>query len=421
MDIKFMNQPKEVKMGNLLKKRLEENFNEVWIVSGIVKDSGIEILIDSFENAIKNGTKLNALIGVDRKNTSKDILLKLISIGVNLNIHVNIEEDKTETRIYAFESKEGDSYVYISGGKFSEGGLLENTCLITEVKYSKEDKEEFKIFKHQLFQGTENTFKSVDKDDITLLATKGEILTRIIDRKIPSISELYGNKEQTIGEQVYDEGVSMGLFDINDLESVDIEFDTGIELRKNVELAVEKEAKKDIFEGTNKTDEDLKRLLGTKKDDEIEETKKAKIIKDLKEADYKNMTTLIIDAGKIASSGSESGKLKMPKALATSMVSFFDLVESGEVNAVLEIMDNKTSREYGESTAKFNNTSKGLTIYNEIIASLELGEDDIVRFVKIADGKFRCEIIRKETEEYLVWEKYCTNNIRGTARRFGII
>lgn len=421
MDIKFMNQPKEVKMGNLLKKRLEENFDEIWIISGIVKDSGIEFLMDSFELAIKNGAKVNTLLGVDRKNTSKDILLKLISIGTNLNIHINTEEDKTETRIYVFESKDEDSYVYISGGKFSEGGLLENTCLITEIKYSSEDKEEFKVFKHQLLQGTEASFKSVDKEDIILLATKGEILSRIIDRKIPSISELYGNKEQSIGEQVYDEGASIGLFKMDELENIDIEFDDGIGIRKNVELAVEKEAKKDIFDGINKTDEDLKRLLGSKTDEDVEETKKAKIIKDLKEADYKNMTTLIIDAGKISLSGVDKGKIKLPKALASSMSNFFSLVDSGEVNAKFEIMDNKTGKEYGESIALLNNTSKGLSIFNEIIESLELSEDDIIRFVKIEEGKFRCEVIRKDTEEYLVWERYCTNNIRGTDRRFGII
>lgn len=422
MDIKFMNQPKEVKMGNLLKKRLEEKFDEIWLVSGIVKDSGIEILLDALENAVKNGAKVNTLFGVDRKNTSKDILLKLISIGTNLNIHVNIDEDKTETRVYVFESKNGESYVYLSGGKFSEGGLLENTCLITEIKYSLEDKEKFKVFKHQLLQGIENTFKSVDKEDILLLATKGEIVSRIIDRKIPSISELYGNKEQSIGEQVYDEGTSMGLFKIDDLENIDIEFDDGIEIRKNVELAVEKEAKKDIFESTSKTDEDLKRLLGSKKEsDEKEETKKKKIIRDLKETDYKNMTTLIINAGKIATTGIDSGKLKLPKALASSMTNFFNLVDFEETNLAFEIMDNKTGKEYGESVAILNNTAKGLTIFNEIITDLDLDEDDIIRFIKINERKFRCEIIRKSTEEYAVWERYCTNNIRGTDRRFGII
>ena len=58
-----------------------------------------------------------------------------------------------------------------------------------------------------------------------------------------------------------------------DLDNVDIEFDDGIELRKNVELEVEKEAKKDILE-TTKTEKDLKRLLG--KDDDVQENENKK-------------------------------------------------------------------------------------------------------------------------------------------------
>lgn len=264
MNIKFMNQPKDVELGKILRTKLEDKFDEIWIVSGIAKDSGIELLLDSFEIALKNKAKLNVSIGIDRKNTSKDVLLKLLNIGANLGVHVNSEENKVESRIYAFESKDSSSYIYISGGKLSEGGLSENACIITEIKYEKEEIESFKLFKNQLVLGLEASFKKVDKEEIMLLASKGEILTRIIDRKIPSINELYGNKEQVIGEQVYDEGASLGLFKADELENVDIEFDIGIDVRKNVELEVEKEAKKEALEITNKTEEDLKRLLRNK-------------------------------------------------------------------------------------------------------------------------------------------------------------
>ena len=211
MNIKFMNQPKDIQMGNILKTKLQDKFDEIWIVSGIAKDSGIELLLDSFDAAIKNGANLNIAIGIDRKNISKDVLLKLLSIGSNLKVHINGEENKVETRVYIYESKNADSYIYITGGKFSEGGLLENTCVITEIKYSKDEMETFKLVKNQLLLGIEGVFKTIDKDDIVLLANKGEIVTRIIDRKIPSISELYGNKEQSIGEQIYDEGSSLRI------------------------------------------------------------------------------------------------------------------------------------------------------------------------------------------------------------------
>ena len=417
MNIKFMNQPKDIQIGKILKTKLEENFDEIWIVSGIAKDSGLELLMESFEKAVKNGAKLNVAIGIDRKNTSKDVLLKVLALGANLDVHVNSEENKVETRIYVFESKNSDSYVYVSGAKLSEGGLLENACIITEIKYSKEEIESFKILKNQLLVGIDSAFKKVDKEDIMLLASKGEILTRIIDRKIPSINELYGNKEQVIGEQVYDEGASLGLFKADELENVDIEFDFGIDVRKNVELEVEKEAKKDIYDGINKTEDDLKRLLGK---EEVEETpKKSRIIKDLTDIDFKNMTTLIIETGKIADKGVTANELRIPQSLASSMNEFLNIIDRKTIE--LNIMDNSDNKEYIEKDVDMLDNGKGISIKCEKLNTLKVKEHDLLRIIKINDSTYKIEIIREDTEEYNVWERYCINTIKGTKRRYGII
>ena len=417
MNIKFMNQPKDVQMGKILKTKLEDKFNEVWIVSGIAKDSGLDLLMDSFEFSIKNGAKLNIAIGIDRKNTSKDELLKILNIGANLKVHVNSEENKVETRIYVFESNSSDSYIYISGAKLSEGGLTENSCIITEIKYPLEEAESFKLFKNQLLMGIDSAFKEVDKEDIMLLASKGEILTRIIDRKIPSISELYGNKEQVIGEQVYDEGASLGLFNTDELENIDIEFDFGIDVRKNVELEVEKEAKKDIYEGINKTEEDLKRLLG--KEIEEDSPKKSRIIKDITDIDFKNMTTLIVEAGKIADKGVTAHELRIPQSLSSMMNEFLNVTDKKEIE--LEILDNKDNKEYIEKDVNMLDNGKGISIKCEKLSNLNLKEHDLVRILKESDTKYKFEIIREDTEEYNIWERYCINAIKGTKRRYGII
>lgn len=417
MDIKFMNQPKDVQMGKILCARLEENFKEAWIVSGISKDSGIEMLFNSIENAISKNAKVNVMLGVDRKNTSKDTLIRLISMGANLSIHVNGDSGKVETRIYVFESNESDSYIYISGGKLSEGGLTENNCIITEIKYTSEEYEKFKLFKQQLFIGTDNIFQSVDKNDIELLAMKGEIVARITERKIPSISELYGDKENIIGEQVYDENRSLGLFNRYELENVDIEIDNKIDIRKNVETTAEKEAKENIFEKTNKTEEDLNRLLGIEKTDE-KVTQKSRIVRDLNENDFKNMTTLIIEAGKPLAKDKEIREIRIPKSLATLMPEF--LSTDVEKQIKLEIVDNKTNREYNCEAIILDN-GKGFSISAEKLAELAIEESDVIRIIKINDQKYKIEIIRNNTDEYNVWERYCTNIIKGTKRRFGII
>ncbi len=410
MNIRYLNQPKEVQMGTILKNKLQENYEEVWIVSGIAKDSAIELLEEDMKVAIQEGTKVNVYVGVDRKNTSKDVLLKVLELGANLGIHVNGDNNKVETRMYVFESSKLGYYVYLSGGKFSEGGLTENTCFITEIKYETSELEAFQAFKNQMMQAT-SIFKPVDKNDITLLAMKGEIVSRIIDRKIPSISELYGNAEQVIGEQVYDEGVGLGIIKDDELEDFDIELDEGISLRKNVELEAEKEAKIDVFATTNKTKEDLDRLLGVEKEEK--ESKKTRIVKDLTDADYAKMNTLVIEAGKVA-----GGEIRIQKSLACLIEAFMNPNQTNHVT--LEMMDNQNGEEE-TVVADLMDNGKGISLKTERFGVIEPQETDILRMIKVEDNKYRLEIIREGTPEYAIWEQYLTNTIKGSKRRYGIL
>ena len=207
-----------------------------------------------------------------------------------------------------------------------------------------------------------------------------------------------------------------GLFKATELEDLDIEFDIGIDIKKNVELEVEKEAKRDIFEETNKTKDDLDRLLGKAKDENI---KKSRIIKDVNEIDFKNMTTLIIETGKIAEKGIGTNEIKISKSLVTEMNEFFGL--DGDKNIQLEILDNKDNKEYIENDVNMLENGKGISIRCEKLGKLMLKENDLLRIIKINDEKFRIEIIREDTAEYNIWERYCIYNIKGSKRRFGII
>ncbi len=394
-------------MGDILKQRLGEDFGEVFIISGIAKDSAIDYLEEDLKSASERGIKIHICVGVDRKNTSKDVLLKVLNLGANLSINVNGDTSKVETRLYVFKSDNKPSYIYISGGKFSEGGLVENTCLITEICYETEDKELFTRFLKQMEEALA-IFKNADKDDIALLAMKGEIVSRIIDRKIPSISELYGDKEQVIGEQVYDEGVGLGMIHQDDLEDFEIEFDEGISLRKNVEMEAEKEAKIDAFAETNKTEEDLDRLLGKEKAQK--EVKKSRIVKDLKESDFKAMTSLIMEVGKLTDQ-----EMKIPKNLAMFLGEFLPFSDAMS----MEVIDNRDNQSKN-MTVEIKDNGKGISLISEEMEKLGLADADIVRIMKLSATQYRLEIIREGSNEYAIWERYLTNTIKGTKRRFGI-
>ena len=433
MEINFLTQPKEGKLGDIIKNRLKEGFDEVHIIAGMAKDTGFEDILTPIEEAASS-TNINCYIGIDRKNTSKDMLSKLLSAGVTLHIHINTDSSKVESRIYIFESKEASSYIYSSGGKFSSSGLFESISTIIEIKYdsSDDDKKAFRTAKNSILQGTTNIFHNIDQEEIILLAEKGEISARITERKIPSISEIYGASQSfgpdsdnspLLGERVYDESTSTSTIDLNSLEDIDIDFEPEISVRMNVQLEAEKEAKKEeqekenILKSLKKTANDLDKFY----DNELKnkDTKKNATIHMSTEPDYQNMTTLIIECNKILEKGVGAGEFKIPKALAENLSSF--LGTENNTFASLEVFDNASGKTETDFSAELIISDKGMSIKSTLLNALKPEEGDIIRLLKEEDNKFRCEIIRKNTPEYDIWQCYCINTLKGNKRKFGII
>lgn len=433
MEVKFLNQPKEVKLGEILNQRLKEKFDEVYVIAGLVKDTGIEVIQDEIENAIKQGTKINVFIGVDRKNTSKDMMLKLLSIGCKLNIHINTDENKVEMRAFVFEKKDGNSYIYVTGAKLSSGGLLDNVSIVTEIKYEKDDRKIFESAKNSILMSTVNEFHSIGEDEVILLAEKGDIVARITDRKIPRISEMYGSKENVIGEQVYDEGAANSIINTDDYEDVDIDIDMGLGMRENVMLETEKELKKEknekdaMLKRLSKTEKDLEKLYGNTSEKSEEKKKPTIVISN--EIDYANMNTFMIEANSITEKGVGAGEIRIPKSIADNLVDFFGGFDSFKLNEEnklvanvrFDIIDNKENKLRTDGMVKLILTDKGISILSKELVALKLLEGDIIRVIKEKQGEFRCEIIRKDTEEYNIWSCYLVNSIRGQKRRYGII
>lgn len=434
MEVKFLNQPKEIKLGDILNQRLKESFTNVYLVAGMVKDTGFEVVYDALKESAEGGSKIKLYVGIDRKNTSKDMLLKLISIGCNLNVHINTDDNKVETRIYAFESESKESYIYVAGSKFSCGGLEDNSCTIIEVKYGINEKRAFDVAKNSILKGATDEFHEVNETEIKFLAEKGDIVARIIDRKIPKITEMYGSAEQIIGEQIYDESRSNSIINTQDFEDVDIAIDLGVGIRENVELATEKEAKKEqkekeaLLQSIKDSGSDIDKLYNKKED--VEEVKQNVMIHMSNKIDYENMTTLIIESNKIIEKGAGAGELKIPKLIADNMMKFFD--GESQFNHIddekwktqivsFEILDNRTNSNYSDDKVKVMITDKGISIKSETIISLMLDEGDIVRIIKGKEKTYECEIIRQDTEEFGIWSAYCRNSLRGHKRRFGVI
>ena len=288
-------------------------------------------------------------------------------------------------------------------------------------------------------QGAVAEFHEIDRDEVILLAEKGEVVARITQRKIPNISEMYGNGETTIGETVYDEGSSLTNLKLEDFADVniDFDFDPGISLRKNVELDIEKEAREEqeekqkLLSSLKKTESDLERLY-KKKETEKEEKKKTTIHMS-HEIDYAGMSTLMIESNKIIEAGAGAGEVKIPKMIVDNAIHFFGGMNAFEIMVdekksaknisvvTFEILDNKDNSEMVDESVKMILTDKGISIKSEALIGLGLVEGDILRIIKDDDKHFKCEVIRAGTAEYNVWTGYLVNSIRGQKRKFGIL
>ncbi|MGE5329921.1 MAG: phospholipase D family protein [Deltaproteobacteria bacterium] len=68
-----------------------------------------------------------------------------------------------------------------------------------------------------------------------------------------------------------------------------------------------------------------------------------------------------------------------------------------------------------EGKSNFNLISK-------MLISLEPEENDIIRLIRCAESDeciFQCELIRAGSEEYEIWDQFCSHIIKGTGRRYG--
>lgn len=419
MKIRFLNQPKEIKLSEILQEKISENFEKIWIVAGFAKDTGMELILPALEEAIKNGTKVEFVIGVDNKNTSKDMLLKLLNIGCRVRFHINKEESKFETRMYAFESEEGESFVYLSGSKFSEGGLTENKCLVTEIVYDENEKKEFNKVKISIENGANySEMVELDLAKLKTLAENGEVVARITERKIPRISDIYKVENVNLGVQEYDESSGIDIRQsIN--EDLDIEIDISSASEVTYQSSLGGEVEQIIKKKESKTEE---------------EKVSSKMILGEKELNYETMNTLIIQSNKIAQSGAASGEIKIPNYISENMKQFLDYPELFHVIAdskgkykdtaivKFKIYDNKTKNsDMVDENVRIYQTEKYVAINSDVIKELNVEEDDIVRIIKEEKGVYSCEIIRQDTAEYLVWEGFCTNKLKGSSRKFGII
>ncbi|MBR3281019.1 MAG: hypothetical protein IKI57_04160 [Clostridia bacterium] len=413
MNVKFLNQPKDVSFIDVLTEKLSSGaFSRVWLVAGFAKDSALDMLYDSLKIASEKGTKIECVFGIDKKNTSKDMMLKLLNIGCNIRFHINADESKFESRMFIFENENADSYVYIPGSKLSEGGITDNITIIEEITYSPDEKLDFSKVKASLENGISSSdFEILTEEKLKELASTGDIMARITERKIPTINELYNgataddeNKVNTYEEE--------GSVDFKELLNQDIDIKIDDEETIKVQDSLGEEVEHKI----------------KKQSSESEEKVITKIIPTEKDLDFEKVNTFIIPI-----SNSSNDEIKIPSSITSNLKTFFGYPErfhmeesdKGNLKEIqitsIEFFANSNNIEKIDENAQIIFTVKTTSVKSDVLSEISFSEGDILRLIKKEDGKYRCEIISKETNEYVIWQNFCVHQIKGSTKKFGAI
>ena len=413
MNVKFLNQPKDVNFYDVLTERISNgNFSKIWIVAGFTKDSALDMLYESIEKAINNGTAVECVFGLDKKNTSKDMLLKFLSMGCKIRYHVNAEGVKFESRMFVFENEDGDSYVYLPGSKLSEGGITSNYTIIEEITYSKDEKIEFGKVKAALENGLNSEeFEELTTDKLKELASTGEILARITERRIPSINELYniGSNSDTNKAQEYDEESKID-YSVLVNSSLDISIDDGEKVKVQESLGDEVEHR-------------IKKAAKEEEDKVV-----TKMVAPEKQINYDEATTLILPITNYS-----ANEIKIPSAVGIALKKFFNYpdffhVEKTDKEALnevqeieLEIFENISKIELNDDKARIIFTTKNAALKSNEFERISISDGDILRLIKVSSSKYRSEIIKKDSSEFDIWNGFCSVVIKGTTKKVGII
>ena len=61
------------------------------------------------------------------------------------------------------------------------------------------------------------------------------------------------------------------------------------------------------------------------------------------------------------------------------------------------------------------------TFTSELLENVNYEEKDIVRIIKLSNYVYHMEVISKELNEYNIWNKMCTQNMKSCDRKYGMM
>lgn len=270
-----------------------------------LKETGFRIIEEEF---IDSKTKIYFAIGIDKKNTTRNMLENLLLYTKDIYFYSNNQLVEFDSNVCIFEY-EKEAIMYVSNSSLSESGLKDNLSIYSEYTYELENKEAKQEYKNMLKQLTskieEDGFTKLDKNAIERLVEEKEIFTtRQYNHNVKSIAELLGKSNEKQEEKVqtkeevddvYIGETSIPKFDLSSSD-IDIEIDDFV-LDEEENTEVKSVKNKENIEANIKVEEDSTESFQQNNNDYDENSSYDNDLydEDLEDFDFDENETLDID------------------------------------------------------------------------------------------------------------------------------
>jgi len=449
-------------------------YKSATFIFGVLKPNAIDYLKPYLTEFLENGGTINFYIDSNKRTTSNNLINDLLNCGCNI-FTFNSGDGITEFQYRGcfFEaSKKAD--VFLTSGNLSLNGLFDSFNIITHLTYDTSSKEnnEFLEFKKSVlnetflaqFEKIESSTELYNEDSWSYSKNSGA--------SIPSISEFtHKPTDETKSTSKSDLDSSI-LIEIDD--NVDFFIpETTVKEPKKVEekiIVPENNVKKidttpildyptetiyyntdnalDIedflFESQPKKIRSKSQSIIHEINESVSEEEtdtissetplKNKII--AKSADLSKTAIFMFEAAKITKRGVCAGEIKIPVYLRDLIANFWDWPLKYSVTGHAKIKSRICTFDIIDTASpdiKIKDTAVKLfqredessfSIHSKELEALNIAENDLIRLIKtqdVTDTYYTCEIVRADSKEYTIWEQFCTNEMKNSKRKYGIM
>lgn len=451
---------------NTLKEEILKNSNKelkkIYVLFTCVKETGYDIIEECL---IDLKAKKFIAFGIDKKNTTKKMLDNVLKYTKNVYVLDNNNEDEYNGNVIIFEYLD-KSYVYTFNGDITDSVLETDMTMYTVIEYDlKKDNKEYEEYISTLTGEVKSVATKLTKEYITELNESKKIFSsKQYIRTLPSISELLSAEKK---EEISDlENPKIPKIDLGNLDNFTLDIDlTDVEKSSNEEVVEEDIDLTEYKEPEINADVDLE-INQDYSEEEVEEEyeisdeaidmealifdtetvklDKRKIKKDIEEKkedtklskkiDLSKVSNIIMELPKKPTRGKDVDLIKIPIYVKNTVPNFFETIEDAKVyerldgkykeaDIKLEIIDVNSDTKYTDISAKlcFKLGQTYIAFKSTNLVDITYEELDLARIIKLSDSCYHIEIIPKEIEEYNLWIKLCTNNFKGSTRRYGLM